>query len=229
MILVNVHAGKCAKAYSKLRKILHYETGIMPSLFIQILGIRMSLEQLLTERSGGKCELCSIQAHLFAFSVEPSNDDLDTSLYLCGTCIGQIEDQSSMDVNHWRCLNDSMWSQEPPVQVMAFRQLHGLVAMGETWATDSLDILYLEQSVEKWAKQGLPDPDAEPTLDFNKAVLKVGDNVTLAKDLVVKGANFTAKQGTVVRGIRLTSNPKHIEGKINGSMIVIIADYCKKA
>jgi protein PhnA len=185
VILVNVHAGKCAKAYSKLRKILHYETGIMPSLFIQILGIRMSLEQLLTERSGGKCELCSVQAHLFAFSVEPSNDDLDTSLYLCGTCIGQIEDQSSMDVNHWRCLNDSMWSQEPPVQVMA--------------------------------------------LDFNKAVLKVGDNVTLAKDLVVKGANFTAKQGTVVRGIRLTSNPKHIEGKINGSMIVIIADYCKKA
>jgi protein PhnA len=189
----------------------------------------MSLEKLLTERSGGKCELCSKQANLSAFSVEPSNGDLDTSVYICVTCTAQIDDQGSMDVNHWRCLNDSMWSQEPSVQVMAFRQLHGLVAMGQAWATDSLDMLYLDESVEKWAKQGLPDPDAEPTLDFNKAVLKAGDNVTLSKDLVVKGANFTAKQGTVVRGIRLTSNPKHIEGKINGSMIVIIADYCKKA
>lgn len=193
------------------------------------MGNNMSLEQLLTERSGGKCELCSAQTNLSAFSVEPSNGDLDTSVHLCDTCTAQIEDQGSMDVNHWRCLNDSMWSQEAPVQVMAFRQLHALVTMGEAWATDSLDMLYLEESVEKWAKQGLPDPDAEPTLDFNKAELKAGDNVTLAKDLVVKGANFTAKQGTVVRGIRLTSNPKHIEGKINGSMIVIIADYCKKA
>jgi uncharacterized Zn ribbon protein len=42
-------------------------------------------------------------------------------------------------------------------------------------------------------------------LDFNKAGLKISDNVTLAKDLVVKGENFTDKQGTVVRGIRLTS------------------------
>ncbi|MFT7108899.1 MAG: protein PhnA [Psychrobacter glaciei] len=193
------------------------------------MGNNMSLEQLLTERSGGKCELCSAQTNLSAFSVEPSNGDLDTSVHLCDTCTAQIEDQGLMDVNHWRCLNDSMWSQEAPVQVMAFRQLHALVTMGEAWATDSLDMLYLEETVEKWAKQGLPDPDAEPTLDFNKAVLKAGDNVTLAKDLVVKGANFTAKQGTVVRGIRLTSNPKHIEGKINGSMIVIIADYCKKA
>lgn len=189
----------------------------------------MSLEQLLTDRSGGKCELCAKETKLAAFAVEPSNGDLDTSVYLCETCTAQIEDQSTMDVNHWRCLNDSMWSQEAPVQVMAYRQLHGLIEKGETWAQDSIDMLYLEESVEKWAKQGLPDPDAEPTLDFNKAVLKAGDNVTLAKDLVVKGANFTAKQGTMVRGIRLTSNPKHIEGKVNGSTIVIIAEYCKKA
>lgn len=189
----------------------------------------MSLEQLLAERSANKCELCGNESNLAVFAVEPSNGDLDTSVYICDICTAQIQDQASMDVNHWRCLNDSMWSQEPPVQVMAYRQLHGLIEKGEAWAQDSLDMLYLEENVEKWAKQGLPDPDAEPTLDFNKAVLKTGDNVTLAKDLVVKGANFTAKQGTVVRGIRLTSNPKHIEGKINGSMIVIVADYCKKA
>ena len=190
----------------------------------------MSVEQLLTQRSGSKCDLCGNTDNLVVFPVEPSDGTLDTSLHACDTCKNQIEDQGSMDVNHWRCLNDSMWSQEAPVQVMAFRQLHALVSKGETWAQDSLDMLYLEPEVEKWGKLGLPDPDAEPTLDFNGAVLKGGENVTLVKDLVVKGANFTAKQGTMVRGISLSSsNHKHIEGKVNGSHIVIIAEYCKKA
>jgi protein PhnA len=53
--------------------------------------------------------------------------------------------------------------------------------------------------------------------------------VTLIKDLEVKGAGFTAKRGTAVRDIRLTSNPKHIEGKVNGVQIVLVAAYLKKA
>lgn len=188
----------------------------------------MSLESLVSERSGGACELCGATSDLSVQPVEPSDGTLDTSIHLCHTCHSQIQNPATLDVNHWRCLNDSMWSQEAPVQVMAYRQLHALVSKGETWAQDSLDMLYLDESVEKWAKQGLPDEDAEPTFDVNGTQLQAGDNVTLVKDLVVKGANFTAKQGTMVRGIRLTSNPKHIEGKINGSMIVIIAEYCKK-
>ena len=190
----------------------------------------MSIEQALLQRSDNKCELCAATDALASFAVEPSDGSLDQSVVLCETCRSQIGDQASMNVNHWRCLNDSMWSQEAPVQVMAFRQLHALVSKGEAWAQDSLDMLYLEPEVEKWGKLGLPDPDAEPTLDFNGAVLKGGENVTLVKDLVVKGANFTAKQGTMVRGISLSSsNHKHIEGKVNGSHIVIIAEYCKKA
>ena len=53
--------------------------------------------------------------------------------------------------------------------------------------------------------------------------------MTLVKDLNVKGANFTAKRGTAVRGIALSSNPEHIEGKINGQRIVIISAYTKKS
>ena len=49
------------------------------------------------------------------------------------------------------------------------------------------------------------------------------------KDLKVKGANFTAKQGTMVRGITLTDNPEHIEGKVNGTRIVLVSAYLKKA
>ncbi|MAA70115.1 MAG: PhnA domain protein [Bermanella sp.] len=189
----------------------------------------MSVEQALLQRSDNKCELCAATENLAPLAVEPSDGSLDQSILVCETCRGQIADQAIMDVNHWRCLNDSMWSQEAPVQVMAYRQLFALISKGETWAQDSLDMLYLDPAVEKWAKMGLPDEDAEPTYDVNKAVLQAGDSVTLVKDLVVKGANFTAKQGTLVKNISLTSNPKHIEGKVNGSHIVIISEYCKKA
>ncbi|WP_087002632.1 alkylphosphonate utilization protein [Rhizobium sullae] len=42
-------------------------------------------------------------------------------------------------------------------------------------------------------------------------VLKDGDSVTLIKDLKVKGANQTLKQGTVIRSIRLTENLEEID------------------
>ena len=42
-------------------------------------------------------------------------------------------------------------------------------------------------------------------------LLADGDAVTLIKDLKVKGANQTLKQGTVIRSIRLTDNPEEID------------------
>ena len=42
-------------------------------------------------------------------------------------------------------------------------------------------------------------------------VLADGDAVVLVKDLKVKGAGQTLKQGTVIRSIRLTDNPDEID------------------
>jgi len=42
-------------------------------------------------------------------------------------------------------------------------------------------------------------------------LLQDGDSVTLIKDLKVKGAGQTLKQGTVIRSIRLTDNPEEID------------------
>lgn len=42
-------------------------------------------------------------------------------------------------------------------------------------------------------------------------VLADGDSVVLVKDLKVKGANQTLKQGTVIRSIRLTENIEEID------------------
>jgi protein PhnA len=61
-------------------------------------------------------------------------------------------------------------------------------------------------------------------------VLQAGDTVTLIKDLVVKGANFTAKRGTAVRNISLVrDNPEHIEGRVNDQHIVILTQFVKKS
>lgn len=42
-------------------------------------------------------------------------------------------------------------------------------------------------------------------------ILVDGDAVVLVKDLKVKGAGQTLKQGTVIRSIRLTDNPEEID------------------
>ncbi len=52
---------------------------------------------------------------------------------------------------------------------------------------------------------------AVEVLDAAGNVLKDGDSVSLVKDLKVKGANQTLKQGTVIRSIRLTDNPEEID------------------
>jgi len=65
--------------------------------------------------------------------------------------------------------------------------------------------------------------------DSNGAILAQGDTVTLIKDLPVKGAGFTAKRGTAVRGISLVAdNPAHIEGRVEGQRIVILTEFVKK-
>lgn len=187
----------------------------------------MTTENTLLTRCGNKCELCGADAPS-KFEVAPSDGSVAQSVMLCQTCTDQINNPDTIDGNHWRCLNDSMWSQETPVQVMAWRQLNTLIAKGEAWAQDLVDMMYFEEDVQKWAEAGMVDFSAETTRDSNGAPLIAGDNVTLIKDLVVKGANFTAKRGTMVKNISLTDNPLHVEGRVNGTRIVLVSAYLKK-
>lgn len=186
------------------------------------------LEEL-TQRSDNHCELCGSSEDLSVYAVPPDNKGTaDQAALLCSTCQQQAENPSTADANHWRCLNDSMWSQIPAVQVLAFRMLTILKA--EDWTQSLLEQLYLDEDTLKWANAGLStgDDSAQPTKDSNGIILSAGDTVTVIKDLVVKGGGFTAKRGTTVKNIRLTSNPKHIEGRVNGTIIVLVAEYLKK-
>ena len=191
----------------------------------------MPIKTTLLTRSNSTCELCGATENLCVFEVPPVKDpDSDKSVLVCETCSSQIEKTSEMDSNHWRCLNDSMWSQVPAVQVTAFRMLTRL-AKTEAWAQDLLDMMYMEDETKSWADYGVAADDVEevtPTRDSNGTILVAGDNVTLIKDLDVKGGNFTAKRGTPVRNIALTDNPEHIEGRVNGMRIVLLTQYIKK-
>jgi protein PhnA len=192
----------------------------------------MSTEKALHARSESKCELCGATETLGVYEVPPiSNGSVDECALICEACREQIENPEKVDIHHWRCLNDSMWSQVPAVQVMAWRMLKRLSTEG--WPQDLLDMLYLDEGTQAWAEatgEWKSDEDTVKHVDSNGAVLEAGDTVTLIKDLNVKGANFTAKRGTVVRGISLVEdNPEHIEGRVNGQQIVILTKFVKKA
>lgn len=190
----------------------------------------MNIEQALMQRSESKCELCGSDADLTVYEVPPvDTPDASSCILTCGTCHEQINDPSKLDVNHWHCLNGSMWSEVPAVKVVAWRMLKQLSVEG--WAQDLLDMLYLDEETQQWAESGIQDGDTDsaPTLDSNGAVLQPGDTVTLIKDLDVKGAGFTAKRGTAVRNISLTGNPEHIEGRVNGVRIVLLTKFLKKS
>lgn len=192
----------------------------------------MRTEKELQARSESKCELCGATENLSVYEVPPeSNGAPEQSVLTCQACKEQIENPEKMDANHWRCLNDSMWSQVPAVQVMAWRLLTRLRAEG--WPQDLLDMLYLDEDTLAWAQatgEGVSDEDKVIHKDSNGVVLEVGDTVVLIKDLNVKGANFTAKRGTAVRKISLVpDNAKHIEGRVEGQQIVILTEFVKKS
>jgi len=92
-------------------------------------------------------------------------------------------------------------------------------------------MLYLDDETLAWAKSDSAEEDDNVIhKDSNGAVLAAGDTVTLIKDLDVKGTSFTAKRGTAVRNISLvSSNEEHIEGRVNGTQIVILTKFVKRA
>jgi protein PhnA len=191
----------------------------------------MSIEKELLARSESKCELCNSVEDLVVYQVPPvEKTTTDNCIIVCSVCKGQIEQPDTMEANHWRCLNESVWSTVPAVQVMAWRMLNRL--KHESWPQDMLEMMYLDEEILGWAQstgEGQSEEEIVKHIDSNGAVLQTGDTVVLIKDLDVKGASFTAKRGTAVRNIRLVAdNPDQIEGKVDGQQIVILTKFVKK-
>ena len=191
----------------------------------------MTVLQMLQDRSNNQCELCASKEGLSHYTIPPSlNENVANDVLMCKTCRDQIEGHTEMEPNHWRCLNDSMWSEHVAVQIMAWRLLQRLRAEG--WPKDLLDMMYLDDDALALARATGEHEDESAKIihrDVNGVILEHGDSVVLIKDLKVKGSSMVAKQGTAVRNIRLDhENADYIEGKVDGQQIVIITKYVKK-
>ena len=173
------------------------------------------LDDLLA-RSGGVCEFCGAAEGLEAVEVAGT----EGAIVLCETCQSAEAPEA-----HWRCLEGAAWSGVPEVQVAVWRKLGALEV---AWATEAREGMMMEPEVLLMAQSGQPI-EGVIHRDSNGTVLAAGDTVTLIKDLPVKGAGFTAKRGTAVRGISLVAdNAGHIEGRVEGQRIVILTEFVKK-
>ena len=189
------------------------------------------IENLLKERSNSTCELSGVTDNLVMYNVAPNKmDSVETFILISTTCASQINNPESTDPNFWRCLNESMWNENLAVQIVAWRMLSRL--KNEGWASDLLEMMYLDEEALKWAKETGEGEEKEIKLlhrDCNGTLLTTGDSVVLVKDLEVKGANFTGKRGDAVHKITLVrDNHEQIEGRLNGQGIVLLCEYVKK-
>ncbi len=101
--------------------------------------------------------------------------------------------------------------------------------------TDSTDddYVYDEESGEWLPASELAAKQAEAgkvvVRDAVGNVLSDGDQVTLIKDLDVKGAGQTLKQGTLISSIRLTGDAQEIDCKYPGIKgLVLRAEFVRK-
>lgn len=175
------------------------------------------------------CVLCGKNEDLSSYEVPPAGHAAG-DVVLCRPCLDQIERKAELTPDYWRFLPDAMWSEVPAVQVLAWRMLTRL--KNESWAAEALDVLYLDEETEAWAKAVGEEDDFVAGLvhrDSNGAILQTGDTVVLTKTLDVKGSQISARMGTVVKNIRVVEdNAEQIEGKVEGQQIVILTKYVRK-
>ena len=73
------------------------------------------------------------------------------------------------------------------------------------------------------------DADRVEVRDAVGNLLADGDQVTLIKDLTVKGAGQTLKRGTLIKSIRLTGDAQEIDCKFDGIKgLVLRAEFVRK-
>jgi protein PhnA len=99
--------------------------------------------------------------------------------------------------------------------------------------TPDEDYVYDEASGE-WisaaeAREKAADVGAVEVRDAVGNLLVDGDQVTLIKDLTVKGAGQTLKRGTLIKSIRLTGDAQEIDCRFDGIKgLVLRAEFVRK-
>ncbi|MEM7262959.1 MAG: phnA protein [Planctomycetota bacterium] len=107
----------------------------------------------LARRSGSSCELCADSGvPLAATEVTPLSEDPDPErcAFLCDACRDALTAKKLDDIDRWRCLTHTRWSEVAPVQVLAVRMLRRLDTLDVSWARENLEDLYIDPEIEAW-------------------------------------------------------------------------------
>ncbi len=94
------------------------------------------------------------------------------------------------------------------------------------------DYIY-DEAIGEWISAGSTPGASDTTTvvvrDAVGNVLADGDQVTLIKDLTVKGAGQTLKRGTLIKSIRLTGDAQEIDCRFDGIKgLVLRAEFVRK-
>ncbi|MDA3810424.1 MAG: hypothetical protein PF518_08860 [Spirochaetaceae bacterium] len=107
----------------------------------------------LVRRSGSSCELCGasgIFLAIYELPPVPQTPDFDRCLFICEECKGQLENPKRMNPDHWRCLNNTIWSETAAIQALSLRLLKKIATVHH-WAEELLDQVYPDPEVEEMA------------------------------------------------------------------------------
>jgi protein PhnA len=135
------------------------------------------MEEELRARSGNVCELCGSAEDLLVYEVPAAPmRGVGAAVLACPTCFDQLTGKQEPDSTHWQCLSTTMWSEVPAAQVVAWRMLNRLKQ--ESWAADSLDMLYLDDETRAWAEAAQIEiaEAAVQHKDSNGNILNDGDS-----------------------------------------------------
>jgi len=113
-----------------------------------------SLGKDLARRAKSKCELTGasgVPLRAYEIPPVPTEPDIDRTLLVSETCLEMLEYPKRLKGREWQCLAETIWSEMPALQVVAWRMLNEL-AKREDWAREVLEGVFLDPEVEEWAK-----------------------------------------------------------------------------
>ncbi len=91
-------------------------------------------------------------------------------------------------------------------------------------------LFHCTECFHEWTQDDMDSAkELDKVVDSNGNELFDGDDVSVIKDLKVKGSSMVVKRGTRARGIRLTADdPTHVQARVDGQTIFLKTEFLKK-
>jgi protein PhnA len=114
-----------------------------------------SLGKDLARRAKSKCELTGasgVPLRPYEVPPVPADPDFDRTLLLSEECHAALGRPHTLTGRRWQILAETVWSENPAIQVVAWRMLKQL-SLKEDWARAVLEETFLDPDVQNWAEQ----------------------------------------------------------------------------